>query len=661
MGKFVPIFFAVLILIFCVYNPGSRIGDGAEYYAMFFAWKETIRPYATTHAWESYNSLTHVISGLQPSDSLINAFKPLSHSDQQDFNHFWLYSLLASIPSWALKLLGISISASTSFSILHASLAGILLFFSKKFYGLQGLTAALVIILLSPALWFMNKVHTEFFTITTTTLAFLFLWRKYLLDSSLFFALAGAQNPSFYVIALFPLLCWIFQAYKDKISLFDLIKFSLIVIIFAIHPSYYFFRYGALTPQLFYSGADLHSASLSKALVFLFDPDIGLFPNWPLGIIVLLASVIIGMYHKKRFTNLIKINPAFFICNIVFLLISLYAQSTTGNVNSGGTYHISRYAVWYLCMFYVPILLITDICISNGKRFFIIFLVTLATLAFFNTKMYAPSKPETYCEPSPASRFVWNYTPGFYTPPLEIFLERMGGTESSEIGKSNVIVAMDCKTIAYKGITQNTLAVKVLQPFCSIPLDPVKIKSKLFELASKNLTTSQVVFKADQTYGAWNIIRLTGNEVEKLALHNTCTSLADFSSKGNIPQVFMQGFSIPEDQGRWTSGSNATYTCSLSSQMSLNNTPKSIIINTTAFLNKNQEQHVYVSINKSNPIEFHYTQKLINRSLEISLPKNIGGEIKLQFYLPDAVSPKELGISNDTREIAINIHSIKFI
>ena len=44
----------------------------------------------------------------------------------------------------------------------------------------------------------------------------------------------------------------------------------------------------------------------------------------------------------------------------------------------------------------------------------------------------------------------------------------------------------------------------------------------------------------------------------------------------------------------------------------------------------------------------------------LELPENLGAELLIEFYLPDAVSPSQLGPSPDTRLLSLWLRSIEF-
>jgi hypothetical protein len=65
-------------------------------------------------------------------------------------------------------------------------------------------------------------------------------------------------------------------------------------------------------------------------------------------------------------------------------------------------------------------------------------------------------------------------------------------------------------------------------------------------------------------------------------------------------------------------------------------------------------------LNGAKPKEFKYVAEGESKTLEFEIPTRPAGLIHLRFRLPDAVSPKKLGLNDDTRKLAISIKSVEF-
>lgn len=341
------IFFAsVLLFVFLKSYVPVRIGDGAEYYAMYFAWFKTYLPFMSGNSWSSFSKFidANEVLGINELNFYLSQFPSLHKNNTADFNHFWFYSFTSAIISLILSLVKIKISAHTSFILLHVLLLLTSYFLVNKYYSFLGIISLTILVFCSPIFWFINKVHTEFFTFCFVFCANLFILKNRYLLAALFLAIVSTQNISFGLISIFCIGLYIYntssiiESIKGKFHLI-----VLILIIISLHPLYYYCRFNVITPQLLAGGAEI-GGNQRFFLIWLFDLDLGLFAYWPLGLI----SICLYFLSKKMSI----VSRSWNIYLIIYLLISLYAQSSTTNLNAGGTNGISRYATWYIPMFF---------------------------------------------------------------------------------------------------------------------------------------------------------------------------------------------------------------------------------------------------------------------------------------------------------------------
>jgi hypothetical protein len=309
INKFLKIgtpYFLITLILIIIYTILSklthqRVGDGSEYYALFYAWSDTLRPWMTATSFDSYELLfsQSEITGLVSREQLVNAFPSLRLGDSADFNHFWFYSFLAFIASKLLTIIGVQHGVHQSFLALHFLLLFCTAIVAFYLYNWRGLFAVVLMTVSSPILWYLDKVHTKLFTYCTVLLAVLFFFNKNMFATVFMLAIASTQNPSFALIAFVPFFYRIVILKNEKISLNEQMLLIGIVFIVSIHPMYYFFRFGVITPQLLAGGANF-GANLSTFYIWLIDPDLGLLTNWLLGMLLTLIAMIFLLERKKR-------------------------------------------------------------------------------------------------------------------------------------------------------------------------------------------------------------------------------------------------------------------------------------------------------------------------------------------------------------------------
>lgn len=432
----------VLLFLWFGKRPGERVGDGSEYYAMFYAWSEGGRPWMTAAANAAYDRLqqsTEVV-GLVPRGWFYEVFSELRVGDTTDFNHFWFYSLLALFCQKAALLLGVHLSIHASFLTLHALLLGGTTAAAYRYYGWRGAAVMLLMIVGSPVLWFLDKVHTEPFTVCLLLVGMMQMHRSRYAAASLLFALVSTQNPSFALIAGIPWAYRVLLQWRERYTKTELLLLALAAVTVLAHPAYYHMRYGVITPQLLAGGAALGS-NLSSFYVWIIDPDLGLLPNWPLGTLALLAGA--ALWWRRRRAPAHRGHAWHELLFIAaYLLINFYAQSSTSNLNSGATPGLARYALWYLPLAFTLLLWISEQCPWGTKRGYAAVLVALL-LTGASIQRYNPRTPEQYVSPSSLSYALQSRLPKLYDPAPEIFMERFSG--HGEERAYDLIVGPDCR------------------------------------------------------------------------------------------------------------------------------------------------------------------------------------------------------------------------
>ncbi|CAD6509510.1 hypothetical protein LMG27952_00284 [Paraburkholderia hiiakae] len=620
-----------LIFVFALTRlPPTRVGDGSEYYALYLAWKDTLRPFMTPASWAQYDALvkTGAIDSMVPLRQLVNQFPALRLGATADVNHFWAYSGLAALLSALPAVVSIKLAPHSAFLLTHAVLFALVSVMALRLEGGKGLGGLLLVTFFSPMIWFADKVHTEFFTFCLVLGGVIACGASRFFLATLLLAAASTQNVSFAVVAFIPLLIDLYRRKHRVYSFFELIALALSALLVFLHPAYYFFRYGVFDPQLLAGGAKI-GGNLRVAYVWLFDPDIGLFPNWPFGIVLIIYGLIaLGKSgaHRERLWNHV------FFC-VGFLAINLPAQSSTEKLNAGATPDLARYATWYIPLFYpLAVSLVgTFSRMPTVQKALVVILGALCAVFTFTYQRPELSEAGSMF-PSPASRLVQTYMPRVYNPPAEIFSKRYGGIgESPALQQAYAILGPDCRKVLLLG-------------------GDGPIYGGAGCAFSTHLLVATVKAHAEAVgTQSGGYLHLTDAEANGVKFR--CPRIIDFSKQGNLSDSALSGFGFAEDWGRWSDGAHATLACKGSNATSA-------LVSLTAFSPGNRRQNVLISANGADPRLF--TLDSTQRTLSIPLPSSADGEITLRFDLPDAISPKEAGVSEDFRKLGIGIQKIEF-
>ena len=136
-------------------------------------------------------------------------------------------------------------------------------------------------------------------------------------------------------------------------------------------------------------------------------------------------------------------------------------------------------------------------------------------------------------------------------------------------------------------------------------------------------------------------------------------SIIHFGVDGNAEQYLEQfptrGWSGPENGFRWTDGHTAAFVCSLPKP----ETDLMLNLSFRPFLaGQLKSQRLSLSVNGHNLQDFLLTSNMPN--LIIDIPRNYFNEEvqRITFDIPDAISPKDLGVSCDHKTLGIAVRTL---
>lgn len=137
-----------------------------------------------------------------------------------------------------------------------------------------------------------------------------------------------------------------------------------------------------------------------------------------------------------------------------------------------------------------------------------------------------------------------------------------------------------------------------------------------------------------------------------------CSNLISFGTNGTAQQYQTAGWSIAENKFTWTDGQRTI----LSVQPDITDSDLLLTINATPFLVKGvvPQQRVNISVNNHHIGEWTFNQSGIQEKT-IIIPQNVlnKGVQNITFEFPDAISPKEAGVSEGERLLALAVRSFK--
>jgi len=391
-----------LLLTLVARSTPRLVGDSAEYIAMSLNLARLSPPGLTDTD----------LAGARarfPGDAGVRLTRPkLRGADgRQDLAHFWFYSLLAAPFVGLATALGADpFRGFTALNILL--LAGLTLLLATRISP-----AAVMLVVVSPILWWVDKAHTEVFTFSLLAVALLLL-RSSPWWSIVALGAAATQNPPMAVAMAMTIAFALYQqGWRDRrVSLATVVGAALA----GLHPAYYYWHLGTWSGLA--DAIDRHWPSVREFTAVAFDPNLGVLVHAPLLTAAIVAAIVAALRRPQR--RALDLAGA---TMVLIAVVFLFSFTQTANVNSGGTPGPSRYGLW-LIPFAIPL--------AGWIRPSVLWLRALAAAsAAWSVVVFSPSLPERYLEPSAFASFLWQRSPGLDDPLAEVFAERVAGHESA--------------------------------------------------------------------------------------------------------------------------------------------------------------------------------------------------------------------------------------
>lgn len=636
-----------MMLAVLMAQPIWRFGNGGEYYALYLAALEYGRPFMIEDAWRDYAALAadgRITSMVDPG-VLRAAYPMLADAQTADFDSFWFYPACAALVAAPLKLVGIVIFPHTAFLALHALLFGATLALAGRLDGVHGTAAAALLFLASPIVWFATKAHTEFFTVALMMQAFILVRRGKLFYAALPVALASTQNislmPTAWTLVLFGLLSNHILDRSTRLREFTATVVAVLTTL--LHPLYFLYRHGILTPQPEAGGTPRFGGNADHLLAVLIDPDIGLFPNWWFGCAVLVACIALALHRRP------KTGFAYIAVAAIYLATTLFAQMFTANLNSGSI-DLSRNALWYIPIFYAPLAWLIDEATHKPLRWLAVLpLVAAAPLAAWNLNWYWPTHQERYTRPSALSRILQSQFPAIYDPPPEVFLERNSGYGEAAAPLA-AIAGPGCRKLYIPGELLKAKAIRVVsQNGCELNQD------KVGALIAEHLTKQPL---QDPSKGVY--VQLDDEDLERLRLKFASGRIALNAGAQGV-STLTDGWSAPESWGTWSVSTRPRIEIPLED---CNSDVLQVVLGARGFaLAQNPHVAAAVMVDGRKVGSYDFTQvssdaKPLEFEYACADARKAGNALTLNFEIDGAAMPSELGLGSDNRLLGIGVEWI---
>jgi hypothetical protein len=405
---------AVLLGVFTslsLVSSPTRVGDGFQYMAMALTLADISPPALSQEQLDTQSRALAQMAGFE-GDPGLRVPALVGTDGCQDFPHFWFYPLLASPWIAASRLVGVHPNA--GFTALNC---GLLLLASFALLRRSG-TPLAVLIAVSPIVWWLDKAHTEVFSFSLLTIAILAL-REAPWWSLICLGMASTQNPPF---ALAFLIAAVFAGCSSLRADRRLwLAGAAGGLLCLLHPAYYQWHLGRFSPLA--EATTPNMPTLAALVTPLWDPSLGILVHFP-GVALLLALCLWCVARDRAH----RVPTGELAATGAMAAVFLLAFTQTGNVNSAGTPHPSRYGLW-LVPVTIPALAWTLESLSRRGLLWIGALVVAAS-GVYSAYAYQPKWPEQYLNPTPLAGWLWTRWPTMSNPLPEVFVERVSGVDS---------------------------------------------------------------------------------------------------------------------------------------------------------------------------------------------------------------------------------------
>lgn len=387
-------------------SPTRIVGDGGEYMVQALNFAQLNPPPLGRRALASIQprivELAPELAGWDIEASAVRA-----PDRTHDFLHFWFYALLATPGIWLTMVLGIS--PLHAFTLLNVTLAGLALWVALPRIG----PSVAVLLFAGPFIWWIDKGHTEVFTVALLTIAIVTMrdrpWWALVAAGA-----ASTQNPPITIVLLLILGVEVVRRRAAILSDRRLVAGAAAGLMLAgLQPVYTYLRHG--TPSLLLYATRPGVPTWGEASAAVLDPSMGLVGNYPLflgGCIV--CAVWIAWKHPRAWLAPEMIVAA--ASSVAFL----YSFAQTTNAHHGATPSLTRYALW-LVPLSIPLWTATRASVGTaGRRAIATTAVVSGLVSLF---AFHPRVPDNSREPTWLATWLWTQHPTWQQPLPEVFAE----------------------------------------------------------------------------------------------------------------------------------------------------------------------------------------------------------------------------------------------
>ncbi len=554
-------------------------------------------------------------------------------------NHFGAYSAIVTVVK--LVLLKLNIYPLWAFSITNLILwlSAILVVFFFLNADSEKKLCIVLLLMLNPIFFYLDWVHAEMYIFAFEVIGLVFWYNKQYVRSILALSVAAMQNVGILPMAAMVGVAYVLDCYSDY--LYETKKRNIVGFVtvywrriipygFLYLPAFCpiittYLRFGVFNRVAVVAMENKYL--LHKAIDYLFDPNLGIFPYEPFILIAFIVLIVLGIKRGRRDAVLNLLG----IAGILFII----AHQTQINCSMQ---EIMRYCVWIIpIMIFYVVLNWNVIGLKKNKLLIVTALNGAFTSAIVSYCVWFGGA-YSYTEFANWTKALIDIAPQIYNPTHGIFYSRTNGIE----------VYYYPIPVVYTN--ESGYVRKVL---LSREAEPIFFDDSFFlmddhgNLIEKSTLKGHRVDEGDYTYFNFSQNVKWVDRQAKYLLDNIIHSIYFSADQYNADVFVKKGISEKEEWGSWTNGNELVMSFSLNDASS-----PFIGINIDVGSTFYQPQSVSILINGSEVfrdiIEF-------DEDIDFVFENPKTETVELIMRIPDSVIPAEVMDSSDWRDLGLGL------
>ena len=517
------------------------------------------------------------------------------------------------------------------------------LYFVHKFLKADEDKKTLLILMMSinAIVFYISWPSAEVFIFSMLLMAMVCWHNRWDKRSAIFLSIAGTLNPTIMAVGIVMIVDYMIRVVNAKdrnISwntyiknvIPEIILYGSCYIVGVIPMVYNYYNVGSINlSSSMYSLTHGNESTISRFIAYIIDLNFGILPYYPIPLI--LGGVLLFVAVWKKHIRYLELFLSF------LAVVMLYSIVTHINCGMSG---ISRYNSWgsvlllFTIILYYGEMIGNEIALHIVKLFLIIGMAITGLLIMYYNPFMASRVP--YTSMSPVAKYVLERCPELYNPLYSTFNSRVNHLDSGYdyTEKLPIVYQTD------DGYAKKILATKenktALLSKCQMSGD----SEKWFEGQLNSLDEVPSYISIPPKYSV-----LYAKD------YKPGTELLFSSGENNSDDYVVSGLSIAEDWGKWTDGNKLL-------MRFVSTTDSNKYAARIDCIVYNNTQDVIVSVNNKKVFR---ADGFEGGTLDFEFDNPGDGRcVDIEIELPKAISPYELGVSKDKRELGLGLMRMVF-